>query len=132
MSYCEMPEFYREHRCKARREHRCCETGRTIRKGEYYWRCTGKWDGEFRAYKQSESAYHFARHLNIDIHGECEAGFGYVSDDICSNCLETEDLYVIWHEIERGEREWGPYDCVPGYEREVEQRRRYEERCARA
>lgn len=36
---------------KARKEHECCECLEPIRVGERYELETGKWDGEWRAYK---------------------------------------------------------------------------------
>lgn len=45
------PEVYKEKVVKARKTHRCCECRRDIVKGEKYNLTTGKWDGEFSAYK---------------------------------------------------------------------------------
>lgn len=64
MSYCDYPDHYDEKRVKARKHHKCCETGRIIQPGEFYWRCVCIFDGTAKTYKQSESAYHFARFLN--------------------------------------------------------------------
>ena len=46
-----MPEFYTVETRHARRQHRCCECGLTIEKGESYQRATGKWEDEIRTYK---------------------------------------------------------------------------------
>lgn len=35
----------------ARKEHRCCECGDIIRKGDKYEKVTGKWEGDFIQYK---------------------------------------------------------------------------------
>ena len=51
--YCdyEQPSFYDKHKPVARKEHRCCECGRVIRKGEEYERVTGMWDGYIDTFK---------------------------------------------------------------------------------
>jgi hypothetical protein len=109
VTYCEMPTFYDERRVKARKPHHCCETGRVIEPGEFYWRCTGKWDGEVTTHIQSEAAYHFARHLNMNVIGECDVGFGCVSEWISgmggygvSEQLEA-DLRAEWERVMNGE-----------------------------
>lgn len=50
--YCEWPEFFSERVSKARKPRRCCECGLTIRAGQMYWSCTGKWDGEIDSFSQ--------------------------------------------------------------------------------
>lgn len=47
----EQPEWCHARFCKARKEHRCCECGETIRKGERFEYTSGKWDGEIQAFK---------------------------------------------------------------------------------
>lgn len=51
--YCDydLPEFYRASRIHARKEHKCTECGRTIRKGETYENVAGKWDFGFDTFK---------------------------------------------------------------------------------
>ena len=39
---------------KARKEHRCCECGETIKKGEKYELVKGLWDGSWSTYKTCE------------------------------------------------------------------------------
>lgn len=64
--YCdyETPKVYEEKRVKARKPQKCCETGKIIQPGEYYWRCEMLFDGSWSRFRQSEEAYHFARKLN--------------------------------------------------------------------
>jgi len=45
------PEFYKETRPKAKKEHRCCECKRVIHVGDEYVRAYGKWDGVCEAFK---------------------------------------------------------------------------------
>jgi hypothetical protein len=47
----EIPEFFNEEVVQARKEHKCYECRRTIEKGWYYHRSTGKWDGQVSTYK---------------------------------------------------------------------------------
>lgn len=105
---CDIPDFYDERRVRAKKPHRCCETGREIQTGEYYWRITGKWDGELMTFAQSEAAYHFARFLNGVGDGE-RAGdmsrynaencipFGWIGSEV------PPDLADEWERVKRGE-----------------------------
>jgi hypothetical protein len=45
----------------ARKEHRCCETGKLINPGERYYKLTVKHDGRVTSYKRSQWAYDFIR-----------------------------------------------------------------------
>lgn len=120
MSECVLPEFYEEDHVAARKPHRCCETGRLIEAGQRYWRCRGKWDGEFAVHKQCESAYHFARALN-EYHrdvgdaraGECVVGFGQVADDVGELRSEEPGIAELWDAIREGRAEFGPDDSLP-------------------
>ncbi len=47
----EHPEFYTESIVKARKDHKCCECGEIISKGQKYHRVAGKWDGEMLTFK---------------------------------------------------------------------------------
>lgn len=69
------PEFYHEELVTARKPHKCCETGKIIRPGEKYWRCSGKWDGRMSTFTQSRAGYHLCRYLNFQA-GECIIYFG--------------------------------------------------------
>lgn len=103
-TWCEIPaEFYHEKRVRARKEHRCCETNRIITKGEHYWRCTGKWDGQISSFAQSEAAYHFARYYNMDLFPDAGCvGFGGIREDM-SNLCSDDPLFVEWDRVRRGE-----------------------------
>lgn len=105
MSYCEMPEFYYEKRVKARKPHKCCETGRVIQPGEYYWRIRMKFDGDLYSYAQSDAAYHFARYLNHDRWRDVMADgcipFGGIGEAV-AECRE-DDVKAEWERVKRGE-----------------------------
>ena len=45
------PEMFVQREIKARKEHRCCECGDTIKRRDIYENSTGKWDGSFLIYK---------------------------------------------------------------------------------
>lgn len=54
--YCEVgggdpPDFFCERIVRARKEHKCCECKDTIAPGQWYEIASGKWDGDFNAYK---------------------------------------------------------------------------------
>jgi hypothetical protein len=50
----EAPEFYARHERTARKEHRCCECGKTITPGDAYTVAAGKWEGYFDTFKTCE------------------------------------------------------------------------------
>lgn len=113
---CDYNEFYDERRVRARKQHKCCETRRVIEKGEYYWRCSGKTDGEMWSVAQSEAAYWFARWCNgYNVDGsrhndhrdydECLA-FG----EIRYHIREVDDpaLTAEWERVCAGEVTRGP------------------------
>lgn len=113
MSYCEVPSFYSEQLVTARKEHKCCETGRIIAKGEKYWRCGGKYDGEMFSTKQSVAAYHFARYINglqDKITGtwigsredEC-IEFGGVGEYVREFREDHPELWSEWQRVKLGE-----------------------------
>ena len=55
--YCDydsMPSMYSETWHKAKKDHRCCECGKTISVGQQYQRVVGVWDGDFSSYKTCE------------------------------------------------------------------------------
>lgn len=65
--YCEIPEFYSATWVKGRKEHKCCECGGPIEKGELHGYFVGKWDGELNAHRQ---------------HLDCELACRYIRDKI--------------------------------------------------
>lgn len=107
--FCEYPEFYSESCHIARKEHKCCETGRIIKPGEKYWKCRMKFDGDFVEYKQSDEAYHFARRLNgiePKIHEKSPSigreeciPFTYISEWINEFNLDYPELYQEWQQL---------------------------------
>lgn len=51
--YCDIgPDFFSERISRARKEYHCCECGKKIHKGQKYWYCMGKWEGEISSYRQ--------------------------------------------------------------------------------
>lgn len=112
MSYCEYPEFYSEHRVKARKPHLCCETRKLIAVGEHYWRISMKFDGMMCDYCQSEAAYHFARWLNGNSSHPVKATLGAADDEVCLEfCgigehvaeVNDDDLTAEWERVKQGE-----------------------------
>lgn len=49
-----LPDIYRESWPIARKQHECCECGSPIDKGEKYRLIDGKWEGEFKQFRQCE------------------------------------------------------------------------------
>lgn len=49
---CEMPTLFNAKTRKARIEHKCCECGVVIAKGDSYRYSQGLWDGRFSSFKQ--------------------------------------------------------------------------------
>ena len=107
---CALPEYYLEKCVRARKEHKCCETLRVISKGEMYWRCSGKWDGAASSYCQCESAYHFARYINVKVYDDCVVGFGEITAYMDEIMEKHPTAGRIWREIVEGSRVWGPDD----------------------
>jgi len=113
---CDIAQFYSEKRVIAKKQHKCCETGKPIQPDEAYWRCTGKWDGEVQSFAQSEAAYHFARYLNgikdqttgsqlsmRDAYSEDCIPFGHVRYELSECCEEDASLRDEWERVKRGE-----------------------------
>lgn len=94
MSYCEWPEFFTESLPVARKEHKCCECGLVIHRGQLYWRCTGKWDGDVSTHCQHiecRDACYSARGPSGDF-DEC-IGFGELRDWLSEYGPSWEDNY---------------------------------------
>jgi hypothetical protein len=49
-----MPDFIRETKRVARKEHQCSDCGETIHPGEEYQHVTGKWEGGIATFKTCE------------------------------------------------------------------------------
>jgi len=54
---CEMPSAFQSVTRKAAKQHKCCECGKTIEKGEQYQYSSGIWDGRPASYKQCANCY---------------------------------------------------------------------------
>jgi len=82
--YCEYPEFYNETHPIAHKEHVCCECRGTIRVGEKYAKCVGKFDGAVYSESQHFACRDFAAKLNREYGGGhgCFIPFGDVGSAI--------------------------------------------------
>jgi len=89
MSFCECPgdvetpQFMVDSHPAARKEHRCCECGKTINPGDRYERVTGMWDGIFQTFATCEFCAKVRRDLSA-------AGF----------CVTMEQLWESVKNIE--------------------------------
>jgi len=54
---CEMPSAFQSVTRKAAKQHKCCECGKLIEKGEQYQYSSGIWDDEPASYKQCANCY---------------------------------------------------------------------------
>jgi hypothetical protein len=70
------PEVIIEYFPTAIKEHTCFECGRTIKKGEVYHKCKGKWEGEWSTYKTCIGCH---RLRDLFCEGWC---FGGLADSI--------------------------------------------------
>lgn len=80
---CELPEFANAADVRARKDHKCCECRATIRRGERYTRCSGKWDGQVSTYKQ---------------HDLCARACEFYRDNIGEDCLPFGSLFEWWRD----------------------------------
>lgn len=48
------PEFFDSREVRARKQHKCCECGKAIEKGEIYEYAVGKWDGDIDTFHTCE------------------------------------------------------------------------------
>lgn len=104
--YCEDgPDFYTERLVTARREHKCSETGAIIHKGDKYWRCVGKWDGDVQTFKQCQAAYMLCRVVNLHILKECQIYFGGLGEWMANARYYdgSNDPIVQWYDAIRKE-----------------------------
>lgn len=102
---CEPIEFYAEQKAKARKPHKCCDTGRIIQPGEMYWRIRLKFDGRVCSYSQSEAAYHFARWCSFGKENGKQRtvciDFGGVAEYVADS--DDDALNAEWARVLRGE-----------------------------
>lgn len=109
-------ERYWEKRRRTSIPRRCCETGRTIQPGEFYWRCTLKAEGEFYTSFQCDAAYHFARWCNgvgpgnLHVPGSLADGegldcvpFGSIHELVDLVGFEHPEVEAEWACVKRGE-----------------------------
>lgn len=90
--YCDydQPDFYKRVWRKASKEHRCCECGYTIKKGETYEYVSGKWDGSLGSYKTCERCVDLRASL-----GDCYEHRGLFED------YGEQIAYVVDDQIEQ-------------------------------
>lgn len=107
MSFCDFiqPPFYQETRRKARKVHRCCETGQVILPGDHYWDIRVRFEKKLLFFRQTEGAYHFARWLNgvgdpKRINDVC-IPFGEIYEYIHE--VNDPDLNAEWERVKMGE-----------------------------
>ena len=84
-------EIYNESRVKARKPYKCHICGIDILPGEYYWRESGKWDGDFFDRKTCPVCYG-ARNDYLDGHEEEYSDWAvsdYVDGYICEKVYST-------------------------------------------
>lgn len=77
----EMPSAFSSVTRKAAKEHRCCECGKTIEKGEQYQYSSGIWDNRPYSYKQCLNCHEIMVAATIDA-DYCDEGpsFGMLRD----------------------------------------------------
>ncbi len=83
------PEFYSNFRQRSRKARKCYECRVEIVKGEFYWRATGKWDGDFSSFVTCEKCNDLQKRCDFACAGHgglAESAFHYDYD---------EDLEVI-------------------------------------
>jgi len=91
--YGEMEQASGETRQKARKEHKCCECGNKIHAGNYYFRISILFDGEWSHYKQCENCNEI-----FDI--ATQAGVCPYVDNLF-NCIKE-----VWFDIEEKYRKF--------------------------
>ena len=81
-------EFISEAIRTARKEHRCCECGDTIRPGERYEDVAGKWECEFDVFKTCMTCLTIRQHY-------CPSGwaYGFLAEQL-SECLGFSHLEI--------------------------------------
>lgn len=77
------PEFLTEKIVKARKEHKCCECGEKINKGEQYEKVIGKWDSGIDTIKTCL----VCKTIREDLF--CSWNYGMLKEDLWE-CFEVE------------------------------------------
>lgn len=77
----ERPEFFRQAKHKAVKQHRCSECRSVILPGETYELNSGKWDGRFEAYKMCPRCAAVRDHIQAHVPCFCWA-FGHLLQDV--------------------------------------------------
>lgn len=103
---CESPSFYNESYPKARKQHRCCECGRAIAKGEKYRRVSGKWEGDLATYSTCRRCCYM--HAVVVQHEHQEGCTGPEAHcpigEVRSYCAEVDIPYAAaapdWYDFE--------------------------------
>lgn len=81
---CEFPVVYHMNPRRARKEHRCCECGGKIAKGETYNYHSGVWDNQGRSFKVCVDCDRLRDELNKDRDFEDWIVFGGLVEDAAS------------------------------------------------
>ena len=84
------PEFFIQHRSKAKKIHRCYECGSEIQKGESYQADSGKWEGDVMTYKTCHRCMALRDFVQAHIPCFCW-GFGNMREDVLNAALEHAD-----------------------------------------
>lgn len=84
---CESPATYMMRVRRARKEHRCCECGGKILKGESYNYHSGVWDGQGRSFKVCPECDLLRADLDFDAHGDDAVPF----TEICERVKDLGD-----------------------------------------
>jgi hypothetical protein len=93
MCDCELPDFYRETRPIARKEHRCCECRRPIRPGTEYLHIAGKWNGDVQTFRRHLRCHRVS--LAIEKGSDCCVPFGEMRQELREHTRQN-----------RRERQW--------------------------
>lgn len=77
------PEFYTNNRQRSRKARKCYECGTEIAKGDFYWRATGKWDGDFSSFATCEPCNDLIKRCDFFClgHGGIREGAWYAEFD---------------------------------------------------
>lgn len=82
----EAPSFYDEKIVKARKQHKCCECHKTIKKDEKYHFVSGMWEGGFDTYRTCLPCHGIRRDFF-----QCGFIFEKLWDDLWNAFAENDD-----------------------------------------